>query len=47
MNLREAIYSWAPPTENDTAAYLAFVVNGFGGVVDEDTPLSEVLTIRD
>jgi hypothetical protein len=47
MTLREAIYSWAPPTENDTAGYLAFVLNGFGGVVDEDTPLSEVLTIPD
>lgn len=45
FTLREAIYSWAPPTENDTAQYLQFVVDGFGGQVDADTPLSQVLLI--
>lgn len=45
VTLRQAIYSWAPPTENDTTGYLAFVINGFGGVVDGDTPLKAVLEI--
>ena len=46
FTLRDAIYSWAPPTDgNDSARYLADVVAGFGGVVDADTPLSEVLEI--
>ena len=46
MTLKEAIYLWAPPTENDTAQYLAFVVAGFAGAVTEDTPLTEVLKIQ-
>lgn len=46
MTLREAIYSWAPPCENDSAGYVAFVVNGFGGLVDEESPLSRVLEIQ-
>lgn len=45
LTLQQAIYEWAPPTENDTERYLAFVVNGFGGMVDADAPLSSVLEI--
>jgi hypothetical protein len=45
MTLREAIYSWAPPSENDSAAYLANVIAGFEGQVDADTPLCTVLDI--
>jgi hypothetical protein len=47
LTLQQAIYEWAPPSDgNDTAAYLAFVVNGFGGAVDADTPLWQVLEIQ-
>ena len=45
MTLQQAIYSWAPPTENNTVQYLADVLNGFGGIVDSSTPLSQVLEI--
>ena len=45
MTLEQAIYSWAPPCENDTAAYLAAVLAGFGGQATADTPLSEALAI--
>jgi hypothetical protein len=45
MTLEQAIYSWAPPNENNTAGYLDFIINGFGGVVDAQTPLSRVLEI--
>lgn len=30
LTLQEAIYAFAPPTENDSAAYLQFVCNGLG-----------------
>ena len=46
MTLRQAIYSWAPPTENDTESYLAFALDGLGEGATEDTPLTEVLTIQ-
>jgi hypothetical protein len=46
MTLRQAIYSWAPPSENNTAQYLQFVIDGFGGAVDGDTPLSMALEIQ-
>lgn len=45
LTLGQAIYSWAPPSENNTAGYMRFIVEGFGGVVDLDTPLSQVLEI--
>lgn len=45
MTLRDAIYSWAPPTENDSARYLQDIIDGFGGLVDADTELSRVLEI--
>ena len=46
LNLGQAIYEFAPTTENDSAGYLSFVVNGFGGAVGADTPLSQVLEIE-
>lgn len=45
MTLRDAVYSWAPPTENNSAKYLSDVIAGFGGLVDADTPLNLVLEI--
>lgn len=45
MKLGEAIYSWAPPIENDSAVYLRVVIEGFGGRFDANTPLSEVLEV--
>jgi hypothetical protein len=45
MSLGQAIYSWAPPSENDTANYLQSVIDGLGGEVSADTPLAEVLRI--
>ena len=45
MTLGAAISSYAPPSENDTANYLQFVIEGFGGSVTADTPLTEVLRI--
>jgi hypothetical protein len=45
MTLGQAIYSWAPPSENDTANYLQHVIEGLGGSVTADTPLTEVLQI--
>jgi hypothetical protein len=46
LTLAGAIYSWAPPSENDSARYLSDVIAGFGGRVDPDTPLSRVLEIQ-
>jgi hypothetical protein len=45
MTLGAAISSYAPPSENDTANYLQHVIEGFGGSVTADTPLTEVLRI--
>jgi len=45
LTLGEAIAQWAPPEENDTAGYLRFVLEGFGGQVAADTPLRDVLAI--
>jgi hypothetical protein len=46
LTLGQAIYEWAPQTENNSAQYLANVIAGFGGLVDADTPLSRVLEIQ-
>ena len=35
----------APPNENNSDAYLAYVLNGFHGAVYVDTPMTEVLKI--
>jgi hypothetical protein len=45
FTVRQAVYEWAPPPENDSAAYLEFILSGFGGRVDADTPLSLALEI--
>jgi hypothetical protein len=39
----QAIYEFAPPSENDTIAYLTYVLNGLG--CSADTLLSDALTI--
>jgi hypothetical protein len=46
--LQQAIYTEAPPgvDGNNAANYLAFVLEGFGGRVSPDTPLSQVLEIQ-
>lgn len=46
LTLKEAIYEFAPPTENNTAQYLQFVTNGFNGQVSPDTTLAQVLQIQ-
>jgi hypothetical protein len=46
--LKQAIDTEAPPgvDGNNAANYLAFVIAGFGGRVDGDTPMSQVLAIQ-
>lgn len=46
LTLRQCIEQYAPPSENNTSAYLDFVVAGFFGVVGEETPLAQVLEIE-
>lgn len=46
MTLQEAIYLWAPPTENNTAKYLSDVIAGFSGAVDQHSLLKDVLKIQ-
>lgn len=43
LTLEQAIYEFAPPTENNTAAYLAYVCKGLG--CDASAPVSEALTL--
>jgi hypothetical protein len=43
MTLRQLISKWAPPTENDTSAYLAAVASRTGLPLDQ--PLQELLTL--
>jgi hypothetical protein len=43
VTLRQLIAKWAPPTENDTSAYLAAVVSRTGLPLDQ--PLQELLTL--
>lgn len=51
MTVAQAIYEWAPPNENNSPAYLSFVLNGepkegiSGLGCSSDTLLSEALTI--
>jgi hypothetical protein len=46
LTLGQAIYEWAPPGDgNDSAGYLQFIIDGFGGRVSAETPLSQVLEI--
>jgi len=43
MTLQSMIAIFAPPTENNTNAYLEFVCNGLG--LPPETPVSQALTI--
>lgn len=43
--LSDCVYIWAPPTENNSSAYLDFIIAGFGGVVDAGSLLADVLQI--
>lgn len=43
ITVAEAIYKFAPPSENNSAGYLAYVVHGLG--CTPDTPLTDALTI--
>lgn len=43
MTLQEAIYEFAPESENDSAAYLAFVCKGLG--LPADTAVAEALKL--
>lgn len=43
LTLQQAIYEFAPPSENNSAAYLNFVCQGLG--CSPDTPVSEALAI--
>jgi hypothetical protein len=43
-SLRSLVYSWAPPSENDTAVYLANV-SKWTGITDVDKPLLSFLVL--
>jgi hypothetical protein len=43
LTVAQAVYEYAPPTENNSAAYLSYVVNGLG--CSSDTLLSDALKI--
>jgi hypothetical protein len=44
--LRQAIFEWAPPTENNTAQYLGFVVKRLGLTPDQaGMPLAQAMEI--
>lgn len=43
MTLREAIYAFAPPNENNSEKYLMFVCQGLG--VSQETTVAEALKI--
>jgi hypothetical protein len=43
MTLRQAIYEFAPPSENDSAEYLGFICEGLG--VPPDTTVYDALKI--
>jgi hypothetical protein len=45
LTLQQAIYEFAPPTENNSGGYLAFVCRGLG--VSSDTLVSQALQIPD
>jgi len=45
--LRAAIERWAPPSENDTGSYLAFVAKKTGIDPDADIDLADWLTVHD
>lgn len=43
LTLAQAIYEFAPPTENNSAAYLQFICVGLG--CSADTPMTQALAI--
>jgi len=45
ITLAQAIYKWAPPTENNSSAYLTYVVNYLGPPANSDMLLSDALQI--
>lgn len=49
FNMNAAVYSWAPPTENNSAKYLSDLIAGFAEYghpeIGTTTPLSEALLI--
>ena len=44
MSLRDAIYAFAPPSENNSEKYLEFIAQGLG--VSPDTSVTEALKIQ-
>jgi hypothetical protein len=47
LTLAQAIYEWAPPTENDSAAYLVYVVKYLGPPANSDMLVSDALKLGD
>lgn len=45
LTIEQAITEYAPPSENDTAAYIAFVCKGLG--CTPDTTVAQALTIQE
>lgn len=45
LTLGQAIYEWAPPTENDSAAYLAYVIKYLGPPANSDMLVTDALKI--
>jgi hypothetical protein len=45
FTLSQAIFEWAPPTENDSAGYLAYVVNYLGPPATSDMLVSDALKL--
>ena len=43
LTLRQTIYKFAPPNENNTVHYLAFIASSLG--ISPDTPMKDVLKI--
>jgi hypothetical protein len=43
LSVQEAVYTYAPPSANNSAAYLQFVCKGLG--CTPDTPVSQALLI--
>jgi hypothetical protein len=47
MTLEEAIYTYAPPTENNSARYLQYVCNGLGCAPDTPVALAAISKVTD
>jgi hypothetical protein len=44
MTIQQAVYCFAPPTENNSAAYLKFVCDGLG--LAPNTPMTQALELQ-